>query len=102
MLMKNFRTYGLAKEFYKACRTLVLPASVRDQLERAALSVALNLAEGAGRLTKADQRRFYSIALGSLRECQAVLDLRDIEGRIMEIADSLGASLYRLIESRGA
>ena len=102
MLMKNFRTYCLAKEFYKACRTLVLPSSLKDQLERAAASVALNLAEGAGRQTKADQRRFYSIALGSLRECQAVLDLRDIEGVIMELADSLGASLYRLIESRRA
>ena len=103
MLMKNFRTYGLATSFYAECRTLTLPAFLRDQLERAAASVALNLAEGAGRQTKADQRRFYSIAFGSLRECQAVLDLAGVKKEgLFELSDSLAASLYKLIESRRA
>ncbi len=33
-----------------------------DQLNRAALSVATNLAEGNGRFTKADRKNFFTIA----------------------------------------
>jgi four helix bundle protein len=39
-----------------------------DQLIRAVGSVSANLGEGYGRPTAADQSRFYSYALGSVRE----------------------------------
>ena len=56
-------------------------ADLRDQLRRAAFSVPLNIAEAAGRASKADAARHYSIARGSAVECAAVLDiLRTING----------------------
>jgi four helix bundle protein len=46
---------------------------LRDQLKRASLSVAFNLAEGVGRVTAADKKRFYTIARSSVYECVAIL-----------------------------
>jgi len=45
---------------------------LRDQLERAVVSIVLNIAEGAGRRS---QRRFYSMARGSATETAAAMDL---------------------------
>ena len=73
--MKNFRTYDLAVSFYQATERLKLGSHLRNQLLRASSSTVLNLAEGRGRKTGSDQKRFFQIALGSHRECQAILEL---------------------------
>ena len=50
-------------------------AVLRDQLERASLSAVLNLAEGAGRRSRRDKARFYTIARGSSMESAALIDV---------------------------
>jgi four helix bundle protein len=68
----------VALEFQALAATLIPTrryAVLRDQLERASVSIALNVAEGAGRFAPADKARFYAIARGSATECGAILDL---------------------------
>ena len=46
-----------------------------DQLGRAAASILLNLAEGAGEFAGQEKARFYRISRRSVPECAAVLDI---------------------------
>lgn len=46
-----------------------------DQFTRASISIVLNLAEGAGKHSKADKRRYYLTARGSATESAALLDV---------------------------
>jgi four helix bundle protein len=55
-----------------------------DQLNRAALSIATNLAEGNGRYTKPDRRHFFIIARGSVQECVPLLEIAKRRGMIGE------------------
>lgn len=48
---------------------------VRDQLDRASASIALNIAEGNGKYSAKDRCRFFDIAHGSALECAAGLDV---------------------------
>ena len=96
--MKNFRTFNLAVEFYRQTKCLKLPTPLRDQLARAALSIPLNLAEGRGKPTLKDQIRFFNIAMGSLRECEAILEIADqANTQLGKALDTLGAHLHNLI-----
>ena len=46
-----------------------------DQLRRAATSIALNIAEGAGEFSPQEKARFYRMARRSATECVAVFDV---------------------------
>jgi four helix bundle protein len=46
-----------------------------DQIQRAAASIALNIAEGAGEYSRRDKARFYRIARRSATESAALLDV---------------------------
>src|SRR5262245_6734535 len=64
-------------------------AYLADQLRRAATSIALNIAEGAGEFAAADKARFYRMARRSGTACGAVLDVCARLG--------LGGSAQRLV-----
>jgi four helix bundle protein len=50
-------------------------AAVKDHLDRASTSVALNIAEGNGKFAIRDRCRFLDFARGSALECAACLDV---------------------------
>jgi four helix bundle protein len=98
MALKNFRCYQLSVQFYKSLVPMRCPAHLKAQLLRSASSISLNLAEGDSRQSLQDRRRFFVIALGQLRESQAILDLLSTsQETIRSQADRLGANLYRLL-----
>jgi four helix bundle protein len=53
-----------------------------DQMNRAALSIATNIAEGNGRFTIRDRKNFFGIARGSVQECVPLLELAHRRGLI--------------------
>jgi four helix bundle protein len=95
MLLKNFRTYQLAKEFYRDCEGVICKPHMKDQLSRASLSIVNNLAEGSAKPTAKDRARFYAMALGSFRECQSIFDLMNRED-LLQKYDFLGICLFNL------
>ena len=72
--------YNLALDFLALAEDLIehLPRGrghLADQLSRASTSIVLNIAEGAGKFSKPDKRRYYLSAAGSTTECAAILDV---------------------------
>jgi four helix bundle protein len=61
-------------------------AFLADQLKRASSSILLNFAEGYGKSSKRDARRFFVIARGSANEVAAVLDVASDFG-VLEVAE---------------
>lgn len=66
------------------------------QIRRAALSVHLNIAEGASRKSETERKRFYEIARGSLVEVDAALDVAfDLHYLAKFNSDQLGTILVQ-------
>jgi four helix bundle protein len=98
--------FGVAKEMLLVVKSAnIRDAGLRDQAMRAAKSACLNCAEGAGRFTRADKARAFTIARGECVEAAAAIEIAaacgyaselDVE-RVAVLADRLVAMLTRLI-----
>jgi four helix bundle protein len=75
---ETLHIYQLALKFHTGVMMSV-PAkgqhNLRDQLERASLSIVLNIAESASRCTPPERKRHFIIAQGSVYESAAILDV---------------------------
>ena len=79
-MFENLNVYQKAMDFADTVCALTegFPRGygfLTNQLNRAALSIATNLAEGNGRFTKADRKNFFTIARGSVHECVPLLEV---------------------------
>ncbi|MEI8347237.1 MAG: hypothetical protein WCG27_07205 [Pseudomonadota bacterium] len=72
--MTKFRTLDQAILLHRECRTLKLPHYLKDQ------------------------RRFFEIAFGSMKELKTILELADAPLAIKEQADKTAAHLFKLIK----
>jgi four helix bundle protein len=88
---------------WHACRDLVLAvracsirsAHLRDQARRAAQSAALNAAEGAGRVSRADKARAFAIARAEAVEAAAAVEIALASG---ECAPAPAGEVVRLAD----
>ena len=84
LALDRLDAYRVALAFSSTASHLrVTPASLRDQLDRAAASIVLNLAEGVGRASASDQAHCFAVARGSAFECAAVLDILHARGALL-------------------
>jgi len=101
---RNIDIYKKANLFHKQIKKILndneADRVISDQLNRASLSIILNVAEGYGRFHKADKRNFYVNSRASLNECVACLDVifdSDIPQQLLNDAEELGKMLSGLI-----
>jgi four helix bundle protein len=86
----NFRTYLSAKNLHIKLLKIINELDnsnnyFSSQLKRASLSVVLNIAEGSGKDSDKDFRRYIQNALGSINEVAACLDIAYEMGLIKKI-----------------
>ena len=79
MSHERLEVYQLAIEFVGWSRRLRarrrVSRSMVYQLERASMSIPLNIAEGNSRASRKDRARIWQLALGSAFECAAIVDV---------------------------
>lgn len=83
-IFETFSVYQLAKKLYEEVLVVIrkrkLDYAVNDQLQRALLSIMLNIAEGSGKYTRKEKRCFYLIARGSCHESAALMKILPFHG----------------------
>ena len=114
--MRNFREYDIwkialeiAKSIYVITKTFPPHEKfgLSAQLQRAAVSISSNIAEGAARSSEKEFTRFLEIGLGSAFEVETQLIIAQEIGyisehdfsQIMEPVHSLQKQLHGLLES---
>jgi len=114
MNYRNTKIYQRSLELVRTSHNIIksLPSGygfLADQLKRASASVVLNFAEGAGKPSPADRRRFFGIARGSAYEVAAAVDVGAELGVIapaqhehmLDLCDHVAAMLTRFAQTVG-
>ena len=102
----KFIAYRVSLELLVAVRAAkIRDAKLADQALRAAKSASLNIAECAGRVSRADKARVAAIARGEVVEAAAAVEIAELAGdaeagsreRVILVADRLVAILTAFI-----
>ena len=102
----QLRAYGVAVELLQAViAARISDAKLRDEALRAAKGTCLNLAEGAGRVTRADKACAYVVARGEMVEAIAAVEIAAQCGQaklealplVLELGNKLNAMMNKLI-----
>jgi four helix bundle protein len=67
---------------YRFSERLTGHSNAKNQLLRASQAIPLNIAEGNGKATTGDRRRYFEIARGSALECGAAQDVLEVCGAL--------------------
>lgn len=86
------QSHTLVVSLFTALKDVDVRDSLKNQMERCAVSITSNIAEGFGRQTKKDKIHFYIMARGSAYELQNQLIIARDTGKID------GATFNRLAE----
>ena len=89
---------------YRLCGGIKGHRNAKEQLLRASQAIPLNIAEGNGKATDGDRRRYFEIARGSALECGAIQDVLEVCGalsteenaRAKAVLDRIVATLTKL------
>src|SRR4030095_1718360 len=85
---QRLEVYMFARKIVCSCYKLTksFPPDERfnmiQQIRRAAVSIYLNIAEGASKRSPSERKRYYAIARSSLVEIDGALDIADDSGYI--------------------
>ena len=104
------KAHDLTSMIYKGTRTFPSDElyGLTSQIRRASASIAANIAEGCGRRSDPEMKRFVQIARGSVNELEYHLllardlqfltpdEFKEFEGKILEIQRMLAALAQRL------
>ncbi len=83
---------------YRFCESLKGHRNAKDQLLRASQAIPINIAEGNGKATDGDRRRYFEIARGSALECGAAQDVLHVCGALSaEENANHKVLLYRIV-----
>lgn len=98
----------LFNEFtHKILSRIRFQTEIKNQLDRASISILLNIAEGNGKFSPKDRCRYFDISMGSTLESSACIDILYIKNFInddekkkgKEILNEIVAMLIGLIKS---
>ena len=98
--------YKLVLDMYKLTKDYPLEEKyeIVSQIRRAAYSIPLNIAEGWGRKSKLEFKRFLKMSLGSCNELQVLIELskdlgylkKDKYVYIKQKTEELGKQIYKM------